>query len=50
MDTQKRILLEQTYSQFLKEGTGLGLSLAYDILKAHGGEIKLESDAEATYL
>ncbi|MCB0741171.1 MAG: sensor histidine kinase [Chitinophagaceae bacterium] len=24
-------------------GTGLGLSLAYDIVKAHGGEIKVES-------
>jgi signal transduction histidine kinase len=24
-------------------GTGLGLSLSYDILKAHGGEIKVES-------
>jgi len=24
------------------EGTGLGLSLAYDIIKAHGGEIKVE--------
>ena len=22
------------------EGTGLGLSLSYDIIKAHGGEIK----------
>ncbi len=25
------------------EGTGLGLSLAYDIIKAHGGEIKVET-------
>jgi signal transduction histidine kinase len=25
------------------EGTGLGLSLAYDIIKAHGGEIRVES-------
>ena len=24
-------------------GTGLGLSLAYDIVKAHGGEIKVET-------
>ncbi|MDI1324093.1 MAG: ATP-binding protein [Algoriphagus sp.] len=26
------------------KGTGLGLSLAYDIMKAHGGEIKAESE------
>jgi len=25
------------------QGTGLGLSLSYDIIKAHGGEMKVES-------
>jgi signal transduction histidine kinase len=25
------------------QGIGLGLSLAYDIIKAHGGEIKVET-------
>ncbi len=25
------------------EGTGLGLSLSYDIIKAHGGEIRVET-------
>jgi len=27
-------------------GTGLGLSLSYDIVKAHGGEIKVESKGQ----
>ena len=31
------------------EGTGLGLSLSYDIVKAHGGELKVETkDGEGT--
>ncbi len=28
------------------EGTGLGLSLSYDIIKAHGGEIKVETKVD----
>lgn len=26
-----------------RRGTGLGLSLSYEIIKAHGGEIKVET-------
>jgi signal transduction histidine kinase len=29
------------------EGTGLGLSLSYDIAKAHGGELKVESEVDS---
>jgi two-component system, NtrC family, sensor kinase len=28
------------------QGTGLGLSLCYDIIKAHGGELKVETQED----
>jgi signal transduction histidine kinase len=30
------------------QGTGLGLSLSYDIEKAHGGELKVETKSAST--
>jgi len=41
-------VLEKIYQPFFTtkpagQGTGLGLSLSYDIIKAHGGELKVES-------
>jgi K+-sensing histidine kinase KdpD len=29
------------------QGTGLGLSLSYDIIKAHGGNIRVEARGES---
>ena len=41
-------ILDKTFQPFFTtkptgQGTGLGLSLSYDIVKAHGGELKVET-------
>jgi signal transduction histidine kinase len=37
-------ILTILYNKTNRQGTGLGLSLSYDIIKAHGGELKVEME------
>ena len=45
----KKTIINKIFQPFFTtkptgEGTGLGLSLSYDIIKAHGGELKVETE------
>jgi len=44
----KKFFLTVVYLPFFtnRTGTGLGLSMSYDIIKAHGGEINVETGNE----
>lgn len=50
-DSVKKKLFEPFFTtKPANEGTGLGLSISYDIIKAHGGEIKLETSSGTTFV
>jgi len=49
-DSVKKKLFEPFFTtKPANEGTGLGLSISYDIIKAHGGEIKLDTANGTTF-
>jgi two-component system, NtrC family, sensor kinase len=43
-DIRKKIFQPFFTTKPAGQGTGLGLSLSYDIVKAHGGELNLDSE------
>ena len=40
----QKFIFDPFYTTRGKEGTGLGLSVCYSILKKHGGQIAIESE------
>jgi two-component system sensor histidine kinase BaeS len=50
-ETEQQLIFEPFYrgdqGRKIKQGMGLGLSIARDILNAHGGEIELQSEPDA---